>query len=118
MEYAVENLGSRVLLVLGHEKCGAVAEAVSGERMPSENLEAIVKKIRPGVDHLKNLVTGETLNSLAVEANVHHSAADTIENSPIIRHAVASGDLAVFKAVYKVNTGEVFAINRSHEPKP
>jgi carbonic anhydrase len=107
MEYAVEHLGSRVLVVLGHEKCGAVSASLSGDTMPTANLTALVQKIRPGIDRLKNLVQGETLMSLAVEANVHHSTSNVIEESPIIRHELATGKLAVSKAVYNLATGEV-----------
>lgn len=107
MEYAVEHLGSRMLVVLGHEKCGAVSASLSGDVMPTANLNALVQKIKPGIDRLKNLVQGETLMSLAVEANVHHSTQDVIEESPIIRHELATGKLAVSKAVYNLATGEV-----------
>ena len=107
LEYAVEHLGSRMLVVLGHEKCGAVSASLSGETMPTVNLTALVKKIKPGIEKLKGLVQGETLISLAVEANVHHSSSDVIEESPIIRHAVASGNFTVAKAVYDLATGQV-----------
>ena len=115
LEYAVEHLDSRMLVVLGHENCGAVSAALSGEAMPSENLSALVRKIRPAVERLKELVTGDALMTLAVEANVHRSTADTLENSAILRHGVASGELTVVKAVYKLGTGEVSALNRIYE---
>jgi carbonic anhydrase len=107
LEYAVEHLDSRMLVVLGHEKCGAVSATLSGAAMSTENLTALVRKIKPGVDKLKGLVQGETLMNLAVEANVHHSAADVIKDSPIIRHEVARGKFTVAKAVYNLATGEV-----------
>jgi carbonic anhydrase len=115
LEYAADHLNSRMLVVLGHENCGAVSTALSGEAQPSENLTALMKKIRPGVDRLKDLVTGDALMALAVEANVHHSAADVLENSAILRHGVASGDLTIVKALYKMSTGEVSALNKIYE---
>ena len=45
IEYAVEHLGSSVLVVMGHTKCGAVTAACSGEKMPSASLQTIVDKI-------------------------------------------------------------------------
>jgi len=107
LEYAVEHLGSRMLVVLGHEKCGAISTTLSGETMPTANLTALVQKIKPGIDKLKGLVQGETLLSLAVEANVHHTVSDVIEGSPIIRNEVATGRFTVAKAVYNLGTGEV-----------
>jgi len=115
MEYAVEHLGSRMLVVLGHAKCGAVSATLSGEQMPTPNLTALVEKIRPGIDRLKNLVQGDTLMNLAVEANVHHSAADVIEESPIVRHEVATGKFAVAKAVYDLSTGVVRQLGGNFE---
>jgi carbonic anhydrase len=107
LEYAVEHLGSRMLVVLGHERCGAVSATLSGEAMPTPNLAALVQKIKPGIEKLKGLVQGETLMSLAVEANVHHSSSDVIEESPIIREGVATGKFTVAKAVYNLGTGQV-----------
>jgi len=107
LEYAVDHLGSRMLVVLGHERCGAVTTTLSGGEMPTVNLAALVKKIKPGIEKLKGLVQGDALTSLAVEANVHHSASDVIEGSPIIRHEVASGKFTVAKAVYDLSTGQV-----------
>src|SRR5271168_5492206 len=49
IEYAVEHLGSSVIVVLGHQKCGAVTAACSGDKMPTANLQAIVDKISPAV---------------------------------------------------------------------
>src|SRR5258707_4093215 len=49
IEYAVEHLGSSVLVIMGHTKCGAVTAACSREKMPTSNLQAIVDKIDPAV---------------------------------------------------------------------
>jgi carbonic anhydrase len=49
LEYAVEHLGSVVIVVLGHQSCGAVKAACSGEKMPSSNLEAVVEPVVPCV---------------------------------------------------------------------
>jgi carbonic anhydrase len=110
MEYAIEHLGCRMVVVLGHQKCGAVSATLAGGTMPTPNLQALVDKIRPGIERLKGLVQGETLMSLAVEANVHHSASDVIEESPIVRRDLAEAKLSVVKAVYNLATGEVIRL--------
>lgn len=107
IEYAAEHLHARVLVVLGHERCGAVTAAASGEAMPTPNLEAIVKKIAPALEPLKGRARGEELVRLGVEANVHQSAKDILASSPIVRHAAAEGKLTIIKAVYRLRTGEV-----------
>jgi carbonic anhydrase len=107
IEYAVEQLHTPMLLVLGHDKCGAVEAAVSGEAMPTPGLAAIVTRIAPAVEHVRAQGNGDALVALAVEANVHQSAKDLVDNSPIVRRHVESGRLTVAKALYRLATGEV-----------
>ncbi len=107
IEYAVEHLHSSVLVVLGHESCGAVAAAVSGEKMPSKNLNAIVSKIIPAFENEDSCVIGEKLNSSCIRLNVKQSAEDVLQNSPILEEAVKEGKLSVIRAVYDLESGKV-----------
>src|SRR5271169_626900 len=85
IEYAVEHLGSSVLVVLGHTKCGAVTAACSGEKMPTSNLQAIMDKINPAVLQVsKSDAKGEALIEAAIRENVHHSASDVLANSEVL----------------------------------
>lgn len=107
IEYAAELLNSPVLLILGHENCGAVAAAASGDALPSPNLESIVAKVRPALASVKGRAEGDALLRLAEEANVHQSARDLLQNSPLLRQKVAEGKLTFIKAVYRLSTGQV-----------
>jgi len=107
IEYAAAHFRSPVLLVLGHEKCGAVAAVAEGEKVDTRGLEAIVKKISPAVERVKGKATGDALLALAVEANVRQSAQDLLESSSSLRKAVDGGQMTVIKAVYKLGSGEV-----------
>ena len=100
IEYAVEHLGSSVVVVLGHEKCGAVIAACSGEKMPSPNLQAIVDKIDPAVTQARNYAKANGLVEAAIEENVHQSAKDLLANSEILRHALKDNHLTVIEAIY------------------
>ena len=111
IEYAVDHVHSSVLVVLGHQKCGAVSAACSGEKMPSPNLEAIVDKINPAVTQAKTYAKGDDLLEAAIKENVHQSAKDVLANSEIIRNAVKAGKLSVIEAVYQFDTGEVVRLN-------
>jgi carbonic anhydrase len=111
IEYAVEHIHSPLLVVLGHQKCGAVMAACSGEKMPSANLEAIMNKIGPAVTQAKTYAKADDLVESAVKENVHQSAKDVLANSDIIRSAVKAGKLAVIEAEYKLDTGEVFRVD-------
>jgi carbonic anhydrase len=114
MEYAVEHLHSRLLVVLGHENCGAVVAAASGQKMPSRNLEAIVQKIRPAIDKVGGGTSGAASGTpdpqhlgRLVEANIRQSAQDVLKNSEILRHHVEQKKLAVVLAMYGLRTGQV-----------
>ncbi len=111
IEYAVEHLHSPVLVVLGHQKCGAVNAACSGEKMPSTNLDAIVEKIDPAVTRAKTYAKPDDLLESAIKENVHQSAHDLLANSEIIRHAVESGKLTMIEAEYELDSGEVIRLS-------
>jgi carbonic anhydrase len=107
IEFAAEYLHSRVLVVLGHENCGAVAAAASGGKVPSPNLETIVSKVRPAVESVEGRANGDELLRLAEKANVCQSARELLRNSPLLQNKVESGELAVMTAIYRLSTGRV-----------
>jgi len=107
IEYAVEHLGSNVLVILGHTKCGAVTAACSAEKMPSSNLQAIVDKIQPAVAESRVSGKNDKLIEAAIKENVHQSAKDVLASSEVLRHFVEQGKLAIFEAEYQLDTGEV-----------
>ena len=107
LEYAVEHLHAKVLLVMGHENCGAVKAALSEEKMPTPNLEAVVGYIAPAVKGLKAWGEGDDLVHMAVEANVRRQADELLKRSPLLRQAVAKGEIVILKAVYDLDSGRV-----------
>jgi carbonic anhydrase len=111
IEYAVDHIHSPLLVVMGHQKCGAVSTACSGEKMPSSNLDAIVEKINPAVTHAKTYAKGDDLLESAVKENVKQSAQDVLANSEIIRDAVKAGKLKVIEAEYELDSGVVVRLN-------
>jgi carbonic anhydrase len=111
IEYAVDHFHSPLLVVLGHQKCGAVIAACSGEKMPSSNLDAIMHKIGPAVVQAKTYAKADDLIESTIKENVHQSAKDVLANSEIIRNAVKSGKLKVIEAEYQFDTGEVVRLN-------
>jgi len=111
IEYAAEHLHASVLVVLGHEKCGAVAAAASGEKMPTPSLDAIVKKIFPAIEKYTICAQGDQLLGLAVEGNVKQSARDIVAESTILQKEVVERKLTVITAVYKLKTGEVYRLS-------
>jgi carbonic anhydrase len=107
LEYAAEHLHIKVLLVLGHDNCGAVQAALGGGKMPSANLEALVGYVSPATKGLKSWAEGPELVRIAVEANVRRQAEEVLRRSPILRAAVAKGEITLLKGVYDLETGRV-----------
>jgi len=111
IEYAAEVLGAGLLVVLGHENCGAVATAVAGGAVPTANLESIVAKIRPALEKVKGQAEGDEFIRLAERANVRQSARDVLRNSPLLQQKVEAGKLTVIKALYRMSTGQIFRLS-------
>lgn len=113
MEYAFDHLGSTVLVVLGHTKCGAVTAACSGEKMPTANLQAMVDQIDPAVMKAKGSATGDALIEAAIKENVHQSAMDVLAHSDLLRHAKEQGKLTIIEAEYQLDTGKVVRLDKA-----
>jgi carbonic anhydrase len=113
MEYAAEHLGSTVLVVLGHTKCGAVTAAASGEKMPTSNLQALVDQIAPAVAKVKDSGKGDALVESAIQENVHQSANDVLAHSEVLKHFKDEGKLTVFEAEYQLDTGKVVRLDKT-----
>lgn len=103
IEYGVEHLHAGLIVVLGHEKCGAVAAATSGEKMPSANLDALVSRIAPALVGLPK----EADALAAVEANVRRVGQELLAGSPILAKEVEEGKVHLVLAVYRLGSGEV-----------
>lgn len=119
-EYAAAHLGSKVLIVLGHEKCGAVTAALSDEAMPTASLRALIGELAPGLSHVGGHGTDAARVHDGVEANVRANAIEVLERSPLLREKVAQGELLVVPAVYDLDSGavRVLAPVTSTETKP
>jgi len=113
MEYAFDHLGSTVLVVLGHTKCGAVTAACSGEKMPTANLQAMVDQIDPAVKKAKGSAAGDALIEAAIKQNVHQSATDLLAHSEVLRRAKEQGKLTLIEAEYQLDTGEVVRLDKA-----
>ena len=105
LEYAIEHLGSTVIVVLGHQSCGAVTAACSGGKSESVNLDAVLTPIAPSCAKM-DLKKPETLD-LAVRDHVHSVAQDLLVKSELLKKAFNEGKLTIMEAYYSLDTGEV-----------
>jgi len=104
IEYAVEHLGARFIMVLGHERCGAVDATVKGGEAPG-HIGSIVKAIKPAVDKAKNQ-PGDLLDN-AIKANVTMVVEQLKSSAPILESFVKKGSLKVIGARYDLDDGKV-----------
>jgi carbonic anhydrase len=121
IEYAVEHLGSTLIMVLGHERCGAVTATVDskGKSTGSANIDAIVKVIRPNtklaandcVACKGNKKCAETNKSEFVEcvidANAKTVAANLPKSSKILKHLAEEKKIKIVAAKYDLDDGIV-----------
>jgi carbonic anhydrase len=104
IEYGAAELQIPLLVVLGHERCGAVKATVEGHPVPG-HIDYIVKAIKPALDSVKDQA-GDTLDN-TVKANALMVADQLAAAEPILSEAVKSGKLMIVAARYDLDAGEV-----------
>lgn len=103
IEYAAEHLGSTVVVVLGHERCGAVAATVKGGHAPG-HIHALVEAIAPSV--VKRGTEAERVEATS-KANVLRQVKAIVKSKPILATMVKEGKLKVVGARYDLDDGKV-----------
>lgn len=106
LEYAVMLLGTPLLMVLGHERCGAVTAAVQAEPLPGK-IGTFVKYIEPVVGQAKKK-PGDPVENTVV-ANVKYQA-ERLLQSPLLAEQVEAGKLKIVGGRYDLDTGEVIIV--------
>jgi len=102
IEYAVAHLGTKLIMVLGHQSCGAVTAAIGGGNN-GYNLNILLSQISPAVAEAGE---GADVNTV-VKKNAELVAGDLKNRSSIIADAVANGGLKIVPAYYNLDSGKV-----------
>ncbi|MEZ4912244.1 MAG: carbonic anhydrase family protein [Saprospiraceae bacterium] len=110
MEFATKLIGSKIIVVLGHTKCGAIKGACDHVEMG--HLTNLLNKIQPAVQREKTVLENRTsANSEFVEKvanlNVHHTIDRIREESAIIRELESTGQITIVGGIYDVDSGIV-----------
>jgi carbonic anhydrase len=114
IEYAVEHLGTKLIVVLGHEKCGAVSAAGEGGN-ETGHLKDLVSAIRPAVEETKD-TPGDKIHN-CVLANTRRVARQIRESEPVLKKLVQEGEVMVVAADYALDSGIVTVLKDDHFPK-
>ena len=113
VEYAVDHLKTPLVVMMGHESCGAVTSAVDMYENPdnshgTENIKALLNKIVPSVKEAKKSnLKGEELVNKSIDLNIDATVKQIKEQSPIVKEGLANGKVKVVGAKYILSTGEV-----------
>lgn len=110
MEFACKVAGSKLIVVLGHSKCGAIKGACDHVEMG--NLTELLSKIQPAVYQEKQTVTNRTAGNATfvenvAEINVKRNVKNIIERSYILEQMVENGEIGIIGAMHDLETGNV-----------
>jgi len=110
MEFGCKVAGAKIIVVLGHTKCGAVKGAC--DNVALGNLTGLIEKIKPAVD--QEMTTTENRNSSnstfvenVAELNVSLSVKNILLKSPIIAQMVKNDEITIVGGLHDISTGEV-----------
>lgn len=107
IEYAVEHLHVKLLMVMGHDSCGGVKAALGGGELPP-NIKSLVTRIKPAVDKVWTQGIEEKARlDAAIKENVNYQIQSSLYESDILSEAVHKKELLVVGGVYHLNTGRV-----------
>ena len=111
MEYACAVAGSKLIIVLGHEACGAVKAAC--DKVELGNITSLLSNITPAVDQVKGSISSPhdssntTFVNAAIEENVNQTIAQIRSMSPILKDLEDKGQIQFKGGVYKLASGKV-----------
>ena len=116
IEYAAEHIGSPLILVLGHKRCGAVTATVEADGKGEGNIGEIVKAIAPALGKVKERCKAhkecekkdkEKLVECVVDENAKLAASNLVKQSKIIAELVKEGKVKIVSAKYDLDDGKV-----------
>lgn len=114
LEYAVNALGVKLVMILGHENCGAINQAINIYNNKqydslSQNLQSILNHIYPALEKV-NKEDDDFLNS-AVKSNIFYQLEDLKQKDTYIKQKVDAGEIKLVGAMYSLRTGKVEILN-------
>ena len=110
MEFGCKVAGSKIIVVLGHTKCGAIKGAC--DHIEMGNLTSLLSKIRPAVDdeltiaENRNSSNSEFVEKVAV-INVQRTVKSILQRSPILKEMIDSGEIGIVGGPHDITTGQV-----------
>lgn len=101
MEYGCKVAGSKIVVVMGHTKCGAVTSACKGVELG--NITSLLSKIKPAIEASSNIDDVDGVTKTNVELSINRIR----KESPILKEMEDKGEISIVGAMYSVENGEV-----------
>lgn len=115
IEYGCKVSGSKVVVILGHESCGAIEAAV--EEVEMGNITGLLSKIQPAINKAKGLYKGQQtvenphFVNYICRCNIDLALQEIQDKSPILREMEERGEIIITGAIYDMHTGKVDFFN-------
>jgi len=112
LEYAVGTLRVKLIIILGHENCGAVKTALTAYQNKnydelSENLQSILNHIYPAIENVPKKTCEDDLLDSAVKANINYQVEDLIKKDEYLARKIKNNEIMLLGAEYSLATGKV-----------
>jgi len=107
MEFSCKLAGSKLIVILGHSRCGAVGGACDGATLG--HLTGLLEKLQPSVAHVREVtdLPREEFVQKVAEDNVQRVVQQIREKSEVLEAMISQGEVGIIGAMYCVETGEV-----------
>ena len=113
MEFACKVSGAKLILVMGHEHCGALKAAIDDVKLG--NITPMLSKIKPAVQSIgyngEKTSKNQEFVHMACESNVKHTIEKIRSNSPILKEMEDKGEIKIVGAIYDMDNGRVDFLN-------
>ena len=109
IEYAVEHLHTSLVVIMGHQSCGAIAAAVADLQNPKSEINNHIRSLTDKIEQAMMAVNSKEadINQRALLSNVIFSINSLRQSRPVLRERVEKGELKIVGAVYDISTGKV-----------
>ncbi len=117
IEYAVEHLKTKLLVVMGHESCGAVKTAMlplADQQKEAANIQHVLSLVRPSLVGIPAIRDEKAHMREAIVSNVRYQVGEVMKD-PVVKAAVAKGAVEVVGAIYEIGSGAVDFLDTPEE---
>ncbi|MEZ0326190.1 MAG: carbonic anhydrase [Fimbriimonas sp.] len=109
VEYAIDHLKTKLIVVMGHEECGAIKAAMlpmADQEKEAANIQHVLSLVRPALEGMASIKDGRAKMREAIVSNVRYQVAQLLKD-PVVAAGVAKGEVQVVGAVYEIGSGAV-----------